>query len=134
MWPISSRGLYLLCVVIITASTKLFGETFAVWQSKFELSRPSEHRENDWEHFFVTNESNTKKNMNMKKNGKHSRSLNLVHVSPCTLDIHGRYQCVTQLSLSQVMAIFCLIAVAFSCGADNMFSICRNWSKITSHS
>ena len=30
---------------------------------------------------------------------------------------HGRYQCVAQLSLSQVMAFFWLYAVVLSCGA-----------------
>ena len=50
---------------------KLSGEIFAVWHSfyavsKFELDRPRERGENNWEHFFVMNEYKKKKNMNMK--------------------------------------------------------------------
>ena len=73
-----------LCVTIITASMKLYSAIFTVrhspyLMSEFELSRPSECRENGWEHFFVMNE-----NMNMKKDNENSRPLNLVHVS-CAL-------------------------------------------------
>ena len=103
MQPISSRGPSFLSVAIISASMKLSAEIFAVWHSpypvsKFELGRPSERRENGWEHFFVTNE-----NMNMKKDDENSRPLlasklgsRLVRI----LGIHGGYQCVAQLSLS----------------------------------
>ena len=55
--------------------------------SKFELSRPSERRENDWEHFFVMN-----KNMNMKKDYENSRFLKASKLGLClvrTLGIHG---------------------------------------------
>ena len=57
------------------------------------------------------------KNMNMKKTMKNSRSLNSVCVS-CVLELgmHGGYQCVAQLSLSQVMAFFWLFVVMFSHG------------------
>ena len=84
MRPISSGGPSFVCVAVITASMKLSGEIFAVQHSpypvsKFELGRPSKHGENGWEHFFVTN-----KMMNMKKDNKNSRPLNLVRVS-CAL-------------------------------------------------
>ena len=47
---------FLLCVVIITAFMELPDKMFPVRHSpyamsKFELSRPSEHRENGWKHF-----------------------------------------------------------------------------------
>ena len=56
MRPISLGGPFLLCVDVITASTKLSGEIFAVRHSpyavsKFEFRRPSERGENGWEHF-----------------------------------------------------------------------------------
>ena len=58
MRPISLGGPFLLCVGVITASTKLSSEIFAVRHSlyavsKFELCRPSERGENGWEHFFT---------------------------------------------------------------------------------
>ena len=82
--PFHPRGPSLLCVAVITASMKLSGEICAVQHgsyavNKFELGRPSERGENGWEHFFVTNE-----NMNMKKDNKNNRPLNLVCVS-CAL-------------------------------------------------
>ena len=51
-----SGELSFLCVVIITASTKLSGEIFVVRHSpcavsKFEHGRPSECEEIGWEHF-----------------------------------------------------------------------------------
>ena len=69
MRPISSGGPFV-SVTVITASRKLSGEIFAVQHSpyvvsKFEFRRPSERRENGWEHFFVTNNNN--ENMNMRK-------------------------------------------------------------------
>ena len=83
MQPILPGGPSLLRVVVITAFTKLSGEIFTVRYSpyavsKFEFGRPSERGENGWKHFFVTNEN---KNMNIKKDDKNSRPLNLVHVS-----------------------------------------------------
>ena len=56
MRPISLGGPFLLCVDVMTTSTKLSAEIFAVRHSpyavsKFELFRPSEHEENGWEHF-----------------------------------------------------------------------------------
>ena len=56
MRPISLGGPFFLCVGVITDSTKLFGEIFAVQHSpnavsKSELRRPSELGENGWEHF-----------------------------------------------------------------------------------
>ena len=77
-----------MCVGIITASTKLSGEIFAVQHSpyavsKFELRRPSERGENGWEHFFTTkkNKNKNKNIMKMKKDNKNSRPLNSVHAS-----------------------------------------------------
>ena len=51
--------------------------------------------------------------MNVKKDNENSRPLNLVHVSR-TLGIHGGYQCVSQLSLSQAVVLFLLFAAVFS--------------------
>ena len=71
MRPISSpRGPSFLCVAIIMAFMKLSGKIFAVQHSSYavsksELSRPSEHGENDWEHFFVMNN-----NMNTKEDNE----------------------------------------------------------------
>ena len=53
------------------------------------------------------------KDMNMKKDNKNSRPLNSVHTLH-TLGMDGGYQCVAQLSLSQVMVFFWLFAFAFS--------------------
>ena len=84
MRPISLEGSSLLCVIIITAFTKLSSETFTVQHnpyavSNFELSRgPSECGENTAGNIFVMNKNNNKKNMNMKKDDKNS---SLVHVS-----------------------------------------------------
>ena len=55
MQPILLGG-PLFCVIVIMASMKLSGEIFAVRHSlyavnKFELGRPSEHKENGWELF-----------------------------------------------------------------------------------
>ena len=84
MRPILLGWPFFLCVGIITASTKLSGEIFAVRHSpyavsKFELRRPSERGENGWEHFFTT-----KNIMKMKKDNENSRPLNSVHAS-CVL-------------------------------------------------
>ena len=73
---------FFLCVGVITASTKLSGEIFAVQHSpyavsKFDLHRPSERGENGWEHFFTTKNKNKK----MKKDNENSRPLNSVHTS-----------------------------------------------------
>ena len=86
MWPISLGGPFFLCVGVITASTKLSGEIFAVRHSpyvvsKFELRRPSERGENGWEHFFMTKKNKNKNIMKMKKDNKNSRPLNSVHAS-----------------------------------------------------
>ena len=56
MRPISLGRHSFVCVAVITASTELSGEIFAVQHSpyavsKFELRRPSERGENGWEHF-----------------------------------------------------------------------------------
>ena len=85
MRPILLGGLFFQCVGIITASTKLSGEIFAVRHSsyavsKFELRRPSERGENGWEHFFTTKNKN-KNIMKMKKDNENSRPLNSVHAS-----------------------------------------------------
>ena len=53
--PFHPKGPCFLCVAVITAYMKLFGKIFAVQHSsyavsKFELGRPSERRENGWEH------------------------------------------------------------------------------------
>ena len=84
MRPISLGGPFFLCVGVITASTKLSGEIFAVQRSpyavsKFDLRRPSECGENGWEHFFTTKNKNKNKNKNimkMKKDNENSRPLN----------------------------------------------------------
>ena len=93
--PFRLRGPSLLCVAVISAYIKLFAEIIAVWHSpypvsKFELGRPSDCRENGWEHFFVM-----KKNMNMKKDDENSRPLKGFKLGSrlmCTLGIHGGYQ------------------------------------------
>ena len=54
--PFRPREPSFLCIAVIMASMKLTGEIFAVrhrpyLMSEFELCRPSDCRENGWEHF-----------------------------------------------------------------------------------
>ena len=131
MQPISLRGPSFFCVVIITACMKLSSEIFAVWHSpypvnKFELSRPSEHKENGWEHFFLwwTRTWIWKKTMKIlgPKLGSHLLR---------TLGIHGSYQYVAQLSFSRAVVFFCSLQSRLAVMQHPVFSKCWNWPKTT---
>ena len=112
---------------LLTASTKLSSEIFTLWHSPYAILSSVG---------LVSEVRTCFYDKSIWKRRQNSRSLNLVYMSVRLLhtpDMHGRYQCAAQLSLSQAMAFFWLFMVVFSHGATpyvlNTWKLARNYPR-----